>query len=427
VRFHDRESFNRHIATECEKASKGKREKWQILYDTFTPISEPTTRLRLSDGYSNPLSGNPLNHNPGSHIVRHQRHETQPAETPGPESLPISPPPPASVDMGWSIASQHMDDGAFVPMAEYRRLDATVQTMQADLQSLKRLMQAFIIHNTGRPSALVSSHHVVPNVNPFDSHPGDWTNRGPQVGSMGPRDEAAADDDDVGSLPDRLDRGSLVGYMDSQPTDVDPQGLIEEVEETLSRANSGLGSERSALRHSALRHVPNSPPTRAHEDADAVSARSGGPSAHGRAQSPRHQTTSIPDSGYGSDKKRGSLGELDLNEQLKKPATHPEGPQQPQLLRPHDAVMSGDHKQPLQQDHLSVAHHRGAVTNQDPAMVSPYLSETGVSMPGWEPQGAFAPSDPPYVNEFVQGSFSPYGSGGDGDFPFNDYVYHSED
>jgi hypothetical protein len=38
-RFSDRNSFVEHINSPCEKASKSKREGWQILHDSFTPLS----------------------------------------------------------------------------------------------------------------------------------------------------------------------------------------------------------------------------------------------------------------------------------------------------------------------------------------------------------------------------------------------------
>jgi hypothetical protein len=40
--FHDRSTFESHVALPCQKVSKGKREKWRVLYESFTPLSDST-------------------------------------------------------------------------------------------------------------------------------------------------------------------------------------------------------------------------------------------------------------------------------------------------------------------------------------------------------------------------------------------------
>lgn len=98
------------------------------------------------------------------------------------------------------------------------------------------------------------------------------------------------------------DQESLVLHMDSQSTDVDIQGLMNEAPETLSRHNSGLTS----MSHSTIHHVPTSPPPLASDDASDCENESGEAQESGPSRRP---PPSIPDSGYGTDPRRCSLGE----------------------------------------------------------------------------------------------------------------------
>lgn len=445
VSFSDRGDFDRHVSVECEKTSKGKREKWEILYNTFTPIHGQGASAPSSKAYGNPVVQSQISSS-GSTFVPSQPQDTQPASATLLDQKVLATPSqhPTTADLAGQ--AQNGDDCSFVSMSEYRLLQEKVQGMTTEVQGMKRLMAAIILQN-GRQGVMASSLQPTPNLNAFN-----WTVREPQDSVMGT--PAGVGDVTMEIAPDRFDRGSLVGYMNSQSTDVDPKGLMDEVERTLSRANSGVGSDRSALRH-----VPTSPPARTHEDADVDPSGSSGPSrAHGQPQPPAHQPTSIPDSGYGSDKKRDSLGEIDLVEQLKRPR-YPAGalqappPPPPAAaaaavpsLHPHDALLvsDGDHNKHLpQQDHhphhqhqhqQHPHHHHGSGTDQKggsaaatfdpPTMITPYMSESAVAGPGWEPEST-------YVNEFVGASFSPYGPGNE--FPFHDsldfdgHVFPSED
>ena len=38
VSFNNFQELEEHVATDCSEASKGKKEKWRVLYDAFTPL-----------------------------------------------------------------------------------------------------------------------------------------------------------------------------------------------------------------------------------------------------------------------------------------------------------------------------------------------------------------------------------------------------
>jgi hypothetical protein len=107
------------------------------------------------------------------------------------------------------------------------------------------------------------------------------------------------------------DRDSLFQHMDSQSTDVDVHGFMKEMEatrQTLSRNDSGM----STVSRSTIHHVPPSPPSRPADMELPPFVKSGG-SVHPQTErSPAHRPPlpSIPDSGYGTEQRRGSLGDL---------------------------------------------------------------------------------------------------------------------
>jgi hypothetical protein len=106
------------------------------------------------------------------------------------------------------------------------------------------------------------------------------------------------------------DRATLVGQMNSHPTDVNRQGMMEDIQQSFSRTSSGLGSSD----RSTIRHVSNSPPQRyeAYHGDHSAAPRPRSVHPKGAPTSDRHQPTSLPDSGYGSDKKLNSVGAADM-------------------------------------------------------------------------------------------------------------------
>lgn len=396
--FHDREAFNRHISVLCEKISKGKSEKWKILFDSFTPFDGPETSRQPDE------SGRPLTLSrdspPRPLVVPNQGHEVaQPSGNLDPTSLRTSPLPPTTVDIGQPVSCQHLDGSGCVPMDEYRRL-------HADVQAIKRILAAIVLQRGHRGVMASSLQATTPGGNPFPPQQSSWPfdgQRGTTADTPGEITNAA-----IGNLLGTLDRESLVGHMDSQSTDVDPQGLMEEVERTLTRANSGVGSVRSALRH-----VPNSPPTRSREDTDVAATRSDGPSgSHAQPQLPRHQSTSIPDSGYASDKKRGSIGEVGLTEHLKKLSSHQLlGPQPPEFC--NNSIDMPEVHEPPQQGRRDGADQTATTTGPDPSMLMPWMSETGISPSRWD-------LDQTYTDDFAHGAFPPSCGPGNEDSHFLD-------
>lgn len=112
---------------------------------------------------------------------------------------------------------------------------------------------------------------------------------------------------------DTPDAAALVGQMNSHPTDVDRQGMIEDIQQTFSRTSSGMSSSDK----STIRHVSNSPPQRyeAYHGDNSSTPRPRPVNPSGGPTPIRHQPTSLPDSGYGSDKKRNSISGPDIVEQ----------------------------------------------------------------------------------------------------------------
>ncbi|KAL2164485.1 hypothetical protein VTH06DRAFT_3701 [Thermothelomyces fergusii] len=97
--------------------------------------------------------------------------------------------------------------------------------------------------------------------------------------------------------------------MTSQPTDVDRHAFIGDMEnahQSLQRMNSGL----STASRSTIHHVPPSPPSR-HAGLPGFPSGSGKTGRHVKdGHGPGSPLLSILDSGYDTDKRRGSLCDL---------------------------------------------------------------------------------------------------------------------
>jgi hypothetical protein len=172
----------------------------------------------------------------------------------------------------------------FISAYEHEKLQREHQALRERHQQLERMAQTLLIQRLIQENM---KHTALPEP---DVKPPVSKNRRP------------------GSSPATSDRDSLVQHMDSQSTDVDVYGFMQEMEDTrqtLSRMNSGL----STTSRSTIHHVPPSPPSRPVE----LSGLGGSGVDHQqpkRSHAHRAPLPSIPDSGYGTEQRRGSLGEL---------------------------------------------------------------------------------------------------------------------
>ena len=202
---------------------------------------------------------------------------------------PTSVPSPAdfqSAELGFLSSGV----GRSVSAGDHDKLQRDYEALREKHQQLERMTQALLIqrifqesmaHTTAagpeaKPSAPVLSNSVRPTTWPVMS-----------------------------------DRDSLFQHMDSQSTDVDVHGFMKEMEatrQTLSRNNSGM----STVSRSTIHHVPPSPPSQSAELELPPFVKSGGSARpqteHSSANRP--PLPSIPDSGYGTEQRRGSLGDL---------------------------------------------------------------------------------------------------------------------
>ena len=271
VSFSDCQEFQEHVATDCPKVSKGKKEKWLVLFNAFTPLvnedTSPTSRPgadragRAVDASLTPIDGTPA----------------------GTGELVLAPLAPSD------------DVREYVPMAEYRRLREENQQFR---QALYILVQQR--NDAGRTRAILGQSSLLPI---------DFNRRS---NLRAPLDQEARDE--YGQYQHRdiaPDCESLVGHMDSQSTDVDPQGLMEDVK-TLSRANSGFSSTRSIRSH--VHHVPTEEVESVRDSAEDGSVANGATA--------RQHATSIADSGYGTHSKRPSYAQDELEAQIKRAAAH---------------------------------------------------------------------------------------------------------
>ncbi|KAL2258724.1 hypothetical protein VTK26DRAFT_7856 [Humicola hyalothermophila] len=269
--FHDRQAFEAHISQPCQKVSKGKREKWRSLFDCFTPLVVPETDP------SGDLEGN-----------GYEALSTHLSALPTYEGVYDVGTPPTSVpspvlDTG-AVVSSKTSDGRFVSAEEYNRLQKEHQVLWERTQQLEWVNQMLLARQLTQ-----IAQQSKPNIKLQGSPP--------QINRP------------------TTDRDTLVQHMDSQSTDVDVQGLMDEVDSThrsLSRMNTGL----STASRSTIHHVPPSPPPRPSEHSP-VSGRAFAPSS---SHQPRHRSSthdyhypppppSIPDSGYGTEQRRGSLSD----------------------------------------------------------------------------------------------------------------------
>ncbi|KAJ4304398.1 hypothetical protein N0V88_002011 [Collariella sp. IMI 366227] len=313
--FSDRQKFDIHVSLPCEKVSKGKREKWRILFDTFTPLLDST---------DDTFPGIDESQEPEAHWdssseqldafddegLGHDEAGTPSTSVPSPMLFP-------SPNFG------HLDatDERFVSAAEHRRLQQENQALRQRSLQLERMARALLSRELMQ--ATLEEPTATSDVKP----------------------PAADDSKNNPRLASLSDRESLFQHMDSQSTDVDRDAFMVEMEDThqsLSRTNSGL----STASQSTIHRVPPSPPPRSAELPGQGNCGDATPQnkhnlAHGQP------LPSIADSGYGTEQRRGSLGDLPLETAQQqvaqfRPMTPPSSREQPEDAKMLDGVAWGD-------------------------------------------------------------------------------------
>ncbi|KAH8894852.1 hypothetical protein GQ53DRAFT_839255 [Thozetella sp. PMI_491] len=312
-----RQEFEDHVAGNCTKVSKGKKEKWNILFLAFTPlVGEHEDRLA-----------------PPRHLGVDDASEDA-------ESIPASAASPTTIELG-IVRDDLDDDAAWVPMAQYRQL--------AEENNRYKLILTTLAQHPHFGGQTGFAEQVAAVVGPQHHHL--LTNGAERVEGIDTEPEQYHHHD----VPS--DRASLVGYMDSQSTDVDPHGLMEDVK-TLSRANSGIGE--SEMRLKKPHHVPT-------EDVESV--RDG---ATDGTQAPHPHPTSIADSGYHTHSKRPSFTQEEISAQL-------EAARVANFMAGMDRATSSAPTVTATQ-HLQLPHQMGAYPHQDNYSFLPGGQVSGLPM-----------------------------------------------
>ncbi|KAK4178454.1 hypothetical protein QBC36DRAFT_344614 [Triangularia setosa] len=274
--FTDRSEFETHVANLCEKVSKGKREKWRVLLNSFTPLVDQPSHTHT-----------------GFDLVQESEEDgwdqlsrglEESLDTDGSACAPAASP-------ALMYPTSH---GEFVPLTEHQRLLKEHQALQEKhrrlLGQVTQAAYAQQVRENARNQPLNARDNMLLAAMSRESHKAQSTTLTHQQRK-------------------HTDRDNLVQHMDSQPTDVDVQGFLEEVENAhkgLTRQDSGF----STSSRSTIHHVPPSPPVKSLDYAD---DRQQG-AAHGSgSQNLRKQPTSHADSGYATEGRRGSLAELGMS------------------------------------------------------------------------------------------------------------------
>ncbi|KAK0646015.1 hypothetical protein B0T16DRAFT_151139 [Cercophora newfieldiana] len=293
--FFERDSFEEHTSNACEKVSKGKREKWQVLYESFTPLVDPST--------------NPDNLDQDPQLRGVERAEAQEELTlvrsPSRQSVggffaasvegttawnePMSPTTAQSATPFFAppiAPTTATHESATIPMEEYERLQRERDDLRQKNLQLERINNALLVSRTYQ-NASAFAHGPRPDPLAAMASSSNLSMAGPSR----PRTLARP--------PAPSDRDSLVQHMGSQPPEVDIDGLMNEPHENLSRQNSDLSSR------STIHHVTNSPPlpTDEYETAD----------GKGENTQPRVVKPPTSDSGYvslGHHNRHGSFGHI---------------------------------------------------------------------------------------------------------------------
>ncbi|KAK3322388.1 hypothetical protein B0H66DRAFT_201723 [Apodospora peruviana] len=295
--FPERDTFDDHISHVCDKVSKGKREKWRILLENFTPlnqhsgVSEESDHALISDGCEDLVnSRRPSNFEDFSFVDNREGENWAEHATPT-----TAAPSPAAPALDTFVPSGPTINRRFVPMNEHLRLQKEHRELHQKHQQLVQATKALFNPKAHQDSAVATAQRPAGVFLALRA--------GQLPGTLyptnAPKPRPGSSTKDTSS-----DQESLVRNMDSQSTDVDidTQGFMHEAQETLSRQNSGL----SSTSRSTIHHVATSPPPLLSENADEDNPDSDPPQ---ESTPSRRPPPSIPDSAYGTDPRRCSLGE----------------------------------------------------------------------------------------------------------------------
>ncbi|KAK3401156.1 hypothetical protein B0T20DRAFT_451760 [Sordaria brevicollis] len=262
--FHDPLEFQSHLDLGCEKVSKGKREKWRIMRDLFTPLlQQHDEQGNLPEDFHMEGQATPITRTRGSTSMTNE----------------------AGHNSRKGSASHTVAHGTLAPSRS---------TLENEIQKLKeenRQLRESLMAQESRRESLASTVYSNAVHNESDLPPDLGLVSAPRVPN---------------SQDSSSDQESLVGYMDSQPTDVDRDGLMSETPDTFMRQRRGP----SLTSQSTVHHVPTSPsPLLIDSFHDAPSFSQ--PSTRMSLFPSRKNPTSLADSAYGTctDPRRGSLGE----------------------------------------------------------------------------------------------------------------------
>ncbi|KAK3375149.1 hypothetical protein B0H63DRAFT_526424 [Podospora didyma] len=379
-KFQDRQSFDHHIEGSCDKVSKGKREKWRILLNSFTPlVTESEHFAQPPSTFEHADEEVEANHLEESSFSVHD----DPDALGDPASPPTSPPSPTlSLETGTSRGAVPAKD--FVPITEHRKLQQELQEKHQQLEKVTKVLKyalgniaqaPLLALRTGRPS--------------------------------GPKSVAASGSTAQTEVPDQ---DNLFRHMDSQSTDVDIEGLMHEAQETLSRQNSDL----STASRSTIHHVPTSPPPLLPDESTSDEKCNPGELQKDSLAKPE----SLADSAYHTDTRRGSLGEIigavgaDLDNRLLSENYHrkmvPMGPMGGVAYHTDSRVMAGAGRSSVNQFQADSCHQhphntlsevksseKGHPDTTEMAWASSNPFEMSATQPYHHSQHTFNNEDPP--------------------------------
>ena len=278
--FSERQAFEEHAAGSCDKVSKGKREKWQILHDSFTPLLDSAVAAENMVSPSLNFGEASMQDEPIHSPVRPSRFVSANAPWSQP---PVSPAAPIASQVSYfprrSVLATSTSGEALVSAQEYERIHKERNHLRERTQQLER-----ILAERGLPLQSGGLSGGMPLL------------------SDTPRSAPPISD----AQPVSPDRDSLVLHMGSKPEEVDVQGLMNEPQENLSRQNSDMSSGSRSTVH----HVTTSPPQRLVEYEERDCHKPG--NQQDTATPNRNACPSIPDSGYSSagHRRYGSFGDI---------------------------------------------------------------------------------------------------------------------
>ncbi|KAK3340258.1 hypothetical protein B0H65DRAFT_431319 [Neurospora tetraspora] len=265
--FFDHLEFQSHLDLECEKVSKGKREKWRIMRDLFTPlVQQHNEQSSLSQDLDMAGQENTAHRTRGSINMSNKAGDHSRQDSVSGTATPAN--------YGTLVPSRSsLESEIHLLREENRQLRESLMAQESRRESLASTVHSSAVHLASEvPSGLgLVSAPRMPN-----------------------------------SKDSNSDQESLVGYMDSQSTDVDRDGLMSETPETFMRQRQGLGLPS----HSTVHHVPTSPSPLLIDSFQDVPNFSQPPTSASLFSARKHPT-SLADSAYGTctDPRRGSLGE----------------------------------------------------------------------------------------------------------------------